>query len=225
MSRTITLTFDNGPTTAVTPKVLNVLARRDIRATFFVLGQNLESAATKALVQRAHEEGHWIGNHTYTHAVPLGETTDVDAPAKEIARTQELIGAFAHPNKMFRPFGGGGVIGPHLLSSGAFELLQAAQYTCVLWNSIPHDWDDPNGWVETAIGQARELDWTLTVLHDYDTGGMRHLESYIDRALAEGFAFRQEFPPDCVPMVRGVPVLPMEAFVSGPTRALSPQET
>lgn len=216
MNRSITLTFDNGPTSAVTPGVLDVLARHDIRATFFVLGRNLESKETKALVQRAAEEGHWIGNHTYSHAVPLGTTTDPDAPGKEIGVTQELIGQLAHPDKLFRPFGGGGILGPHLLSVGAFELLKAAHYTCVLWNSIPRDWVDPDGWPETALAQARCLDWTLTVLHDYETGAMRHLESYIEEARAEGFSFRQDFPPDCVPMVRGEPVLPMEAFVSNP---------
>lgn len=225
VSRSITLTFDNGPTAGVTAEVLDVLARHGIRATFFVLGQNLESKETRALVQRAADEGHWIGNHTYTHDVPLGETTDPDAPNKEIGRTQELIGDLAHPDKLFRPFGGGGILGGHLLSWGAFEFLKAARYTCVVWNSIPRDWDDPEGWTETALAQARQLDSTLTVLHDYETGAMRNLESYIEKALAEGFSFQQAFPPDCVPMVRGVPTLPMESFISSPTTALSPQET
>jgi hypothetical protein len=198
---------------------------REIRATFFVLGQNLESRETKALARRAAEEGHWIGNHTYTHEVPLGETTDQDAPHKEIARTQALIGALAHPDKLFRPFGGGGILGRHLLSRGAFEFLRAGRYTCVLWNSIPRDWDDPDGWVQTALAQARQLDWALTVLHDYETGAMRNLASYIDKALAEGFRFRQEFPSDCVAMVRGEPMVAMDAFIADPTKTLSPQET
>lgn len=225
MSRPITLTFDNGPTTAVTPHVLDVLARYDIRATFFVLGRNLMSKKAMAQARRASDEGHWIGNHTYTHDVPLGATTDPDAPLKEIGRTQDLIGHLAHPDRLFRPFGGGGVLGTHLLSPEAFELLKTNRYTCVFWNSIPHDWDDPAGWVDTALAQARQLEWTLTVLHDYETGAMRHLESYIEKALAEGFSFRQEFPPACVPMVRGVPVLPMEAFIASPKTAFSPQET
>lgn len=225
MNRSITLTFDNGPAAGVTPQVLDVLARHEIRATFFVLGQNLESKAGKALARRAADEGHWIGNHTYSHEVPLGETTDPDAPRKEIGRTQELIGALTHPDRLFRPFGGGGIIAPHLLSKGAFEFLKVRRYTCVLWNSIPHDWDDPDGWPETALAQARERDWTLTVLHDYETGAMRHLESYIEKARAEGFAFRQAFPADCVPMVRGVPRRAMDAFISTPTTTSSPQET
>lgn len=223
-NRPITLTFDNGPTAAVTPHVLDVLARYDIRATFFVLGQNLLSKEAAAQAQRAADEGHWIGNHTYSHEVPLGTTTDPDAPTNEVVRTQQLIGHLAHPDKLFRPFGGGGVLGTHLLSPEAFELLKTDRYTCVFWNSIPHDWDDPEGWVETALVQARRLPWALTVLHDYETGAMRRLESFIERALAEGFSFKQEFPPDCVPMLRGAPVLPMDDFVAGPT-TLFPLET
>jgi peptidoglycan/xylan/chitin deacetylase (PgdA/CDA1 family) len=223
--RAITLTFDNGPTAGVTPHVLDVLARHDIRASFFVLGQNLESKETRAMMRRAADEGHWIGNHTYTHDVPLGETTDPDAPAKEIGRTQALIGNLAHPDKFFRPFGGGGILGPHLLSPGALEFLKAARYTCVLWNSIPADWDNPDGWPETALAQARQHDWTLTVLHDYETGAMRNLERYIEQARADGFTFRQAYPPDCVPMVRGVPLVPMDDFIASPTTAPFPQET
>ena len=103
--------------------VLDVLARHGIRATFFVLGRNLASKETKALVRRAAEEGHWIGNHTYSHAVPLGTTTDPDAPAKEIGATQALIGELAHPDKLFRPFGGGGILGPHLLIPAAASVV------------------------------------------------------------------------------------------------------
>lgn len=225
MNRSITLTFDNGPTVAVTPAVLDVLARQKVLATFFVLGQNLQSKETRALIQRAAEEGHWIGNHTYTHAVPLGVTTEPAASEQEIGRTQKLIGSHAHPDKLFRPFGGGGKIGPHLLSREAFEFLKSGGYTCVLWNSIPHDWDDPDGWAETSLRHARQLSWTLAVLHDYETGAMRNLESYIENARSEGFTFRQEFPPDCVPMVRGTVALPMDAFISNPKTIQTPQET
>jgi peptidoglycan/xylan/chitin deacetylase (PgdA/CDA1 family) len=225
MSRSITLTFDNGPAAAVTPHVLDVLARHGIRATFFVLGQNLASKEGLALACRAREEGHWIGNHTYTHDVPLGASSDPFAPQQEIGRTQALIGELTHPDRLFRPFGGGGVLGPHLLSRAALAFLREGRFTCVLWNSIPRDWDDPEGWPRTALAQARELDWTLSVLHDYETGAMTQLEPYIEQALAEGFRFRQEFPPDCVPLVRGVPVHPMEAFVSNGQPSSFPQET
>ena len=84
----------------------------------------------------------------------------------------------------------------------------------MLWNAIPHDWDRPDEWVETALTQCRSLPWALVVLHDYDTGAMVHLEDFIQRALAEGARFRQEFPPECVPMVRGQEMMPMAEMVT-----------
>src|SRR5689334_1276457 len=87
----VTLTFDNGPDPAVTPHVLDVLAAHGLRATFFVVGEQL--ARARELAERAHAEGHWIGNHTWTHRAPFGRLDDASAPHREIERTQALIGA------------------------------------------------------------------------------------------------------------------------------------
>jgi peptidoglycan/xylan/chitin deacetylase (PgdA/CDA1 family) len=69
----LTVTFDNGPEPSITPGVLDVLARRGVRTTFFVIGSKLASRDARACAERAHAEGHWIGNHTWTHSRPLGE--------------------------------------------------------------------------------------------------------------------------------------------------------
>lgn len=214
MIRDVTLTFDNGPTEAVTPHVLDVLARFGIKSTFFVLGQNLQSSQTLALVERAVREGHWIGNHTFTHTIPLGLSPDEATAKHEIGDTQDLIAAHAHKNRLFRPFGGGGFLNRELLSSAALDFLVSGGYTCVLWNAVPHDWDDPDGWVETALAQCRTLPKALVVLHDYDTGALKHLETFLQRALDEGAQFRQDFPPECVPLLRGTAVLPIDDFVA-----------
>ena len=71
----VTLTFDNGPEPSVTPRVLDVLARRGVRTTFFVIGNKLLTRDARACTERAHAEGHWIGNHTWTHSRPLGSAT------------------------------------------------------------------------------------------------------------------------------------------------------
>ena len=68
----IALSFDNGPDPSTTPKVLDVLAAREIPALFCVLGERLARPELRRLTERAHAEGHWIANHTYTHSVPLG---------------------------------------------------------------------------------------------------------------------------------------------------------
>lgn len=210
----VTLSFDNGPEPAVTPRVLQVLERFGLKATFFVLGAKLADPARRALAARAHGAGHWIGNHTRTHAVPLGNIADPATLVDEICGTQALIGELAHPDRLFRPFGGGGELGPHLLNSYALNVLERERMTCVLWNAVPRDWQNPKGWVETALGQCRAQPWTLLVLHDLPTGAMDRLEEFIQRALAAGARFRQDFPADCVPLVRGAAVAPLEPYLT-----------
>jgi peptidoglycan/xylan/chitin deacetylase (PgdA/CDA1 family) len=210
----LTLSFDNGPDEGVTPFVLDTLARRGIRATFFVLGHKLAKPSGLRLATRAHAEGHWIGNHTYSHTTPFGLRDDRDGAEEEIGRTQRLIGGLAHPRKLFRPFGGGGYLDRRLFNPAVVDYLKREQFTCVLWNSIPRDWVDPDGWVETALTQVRAQPATLMVLHDLPTGAMAHLDRFLDAALALGTRFLQEFPSDCVPIMKGAVVRPLEPYVA-----------
>lgn len=199
----LTLTFDNGPTPGVTGEVLDLLAARAIRASFFVIGQKVATPEGQALAARAHAEGHWIGNHTWTHSVPLGLRPGPDVAEAEIGRTQRAIGALAHPDRLFRPFGGGGRLGPHLLSGHAADWLREGRFTCVLWNAIPRDWAEPDDWMERALAQCAAQPWSLMVLHDLPTGAMRHLPRFLDAVRAAGGRMRQDFPPACVPLWRG----------------------
>lgn len=210
----VTLTFDNGPEPAATPRVLDVLAAFGIKATFFVLGDKLADPARRALAKRAHAEGHWIGNHTRTHAVPLGLVADDKTVFDEILDTQALIGELAHPDRLFRPFGGGGEIGRHLLNAAALKVLREERMTCVLWNAVPRDWEDPRGWAEVALAQCLAQPWTVLVLHDLPTGAMGRLKIFIERVLDHGGVFRQDFAPQCVPILRGEPVAPLEPYVT-----------
>lgn len=211
----VTLTFDNGPEPEATPAVLEVLRRRGLRASFFVLGHKLADPARRALAERAHAEGHWIGNHTFTHAVPLGEQPDDGRTAEaEIGRTQELIGELAHPDRLFRPFGGGGRLGPHLLGEATLAYLLRHRFTCVLWNAVPGDWRDPDGWVERALARCRAPSPVTLVLHDLPTGAMRHLDRFLGRLAERGARFVQDFPESCLPMRRGAAGPAMDGFVT-----------
>ncbi len=188
----LTLTFDNGPDPQATPRVLDVLAERAIKATFFVVGEQLREH--RALAERAHAEGHWIGNHTLTHPRPLGASPR----ARHEIEAVEL-GELMHPDKLFRPSGAGGDLEPGLLNREAVDTLVAGGYTCVLWNAVPGDWEDPEGWVDRALEQVAQHDWTLLVLHDVRDAAAPKLEAFLDRVEA---TFRQDFPPACVP-IRG----------------------
>jgi peptidoglycan/xylan/chitin deacetylase (PgdA/CDA1 family) len=210
----LTLSFDNGPEPEVTPAVLDALRRRGLKATFFVLGHKLREPARRALAERSRDEGHWIGNHTFSHATPLGERSEPNAPELEIGRAQEALGALAHADRFFRPNGGGGNLDRRLLSRRAVDYLVEGGYSCVLWNSIPRDWADPEGWVERALAQCAAQDWTLTVLHDLPTGAMRRLDAFLDELEARGIELRQDFPPDCMPIRSGQVAAPLDAYVT-----------
>jgi peptidoglycan/xylan/chitin deacetylase (PgdA/CDA1 family) len=173
-----------------------VLGERGLRATFFVVGQALREH--RALAERAHAEGHWIGNHTWSHPRPLGSAGA--GAVDEIATTQALIGDLAHPDKLFRPSGSGGDLEPGLVNDAVMEKLVAGGYTCVLWNAVPRDWEDP-GWVETALRQLSGQEWTVLVLHDVAGAAADRLEEFLDRA-AE-VTIRQDFSPSVLPIVRG----------------------
>ena len=212
--RRLTLSFDNGPTPTTEP-VLEVLRAHDVRASFFVCGANVATAEGAALTAQAKRDGHWIGNHTYSHDVELGRVdADLDVCEAEIGRTQDLLGDLSEPERWFRPSGGGGNLGPDLLSRAAVDYLSANRYSLVLWNSIPRDWEDPDGWPDRALAQIEQQPWTLTVLHDVGTGAMDRLAEFLERVLRDGVEVVQQFPPSCVPILRGEHVLPLDGLVA-----------
>jgi peptidoglycan-N-acetylglucosamine deacetylase len=209
----LTFTFDNGPEAKVTPAVLDCLARHNIKATFFVMGRKAVTPEGDPLVRRASEEGHWIGNHTFTHSAPLGRL-DGAAALDDFSKAERALEWLQQPRKLFRP-PGSGELGKHLLLPAIVERLRAGGYSCVLWNSVPRDWLDPQGWLERAVADCRSRDWTLLVLHDLPTGAMAHLDEFITRLDRLGVEITQEFPPDCVPILDGKVVLPLDAYVNG----------
>ena len=193
--------------------MLAVLKDEKILATFFVLGAKLAEPARRKLAERAHAAGHWIGNHTMTHGTPLGKLEEAGKARSEILDAQQLIGGLSHPDRLFRPFGGGGKLGPHLLNPEALAVLRAEKMTCVLWNAIPRDFAEPESWVQRALKQCRAQPWTLLVLHDLPNGAMAHLPAFIAAARKQGASFSQDFPPECVPIRRGQALAPLDSYV------------
>jgi peptidoglycan/xylan/chitin deacetylase (PgdA/CDA1 family) len=201
----VTLTFDNGPDpSGTTGFVLDEMARRGILASFFVVGRQLARPGARDLAERARDAGHWIGNHTLTHKFMFGDSDDASLVEREIGETQAIIGDLAHPDRLFRPNGGGGVISQRLLSASAVSYLVNGGYTCVLWTSVPRDWEPGAAWVDRCLADVEAQEWALVVVHDLPSGGMAHLPALLDRIAATGAEFVQNFPPACVPIRRGV---------------------
>lgn len=124
------LTFDDGPNEPWTSKLLDVLARADVRATFFLIGKYVRQRPD--LVREIRDAGHLIGNHTVTHPWLM-----VESPRKV---REELAGCNAaledvlgEPVRFFRP--------PH--GSRRPDVLRAARdlgLTPVMWNAMGYDW-------------------------------------------------------------------------------------
>jgi peptidoglycan/xylan/chitin deacetylase (PgdA/CDA1 family) len=195
----VTLTFDNGPHAQGTPHLLDVLARRSLKATFMLVGEYLRDPELRKLAQRIRDEGHAIGNHTLTHGVPLGKRPGRDVAEREIGETQRLLGELA-TGRLFRPNGDKGRLGEHMLSEDAVDYLCAHRYTAISWNCVPEDWVMPaDAWVARAQDTMKTQEWTLLVLHDYCAeSAMKHVGPFLDRLIAEDYEFSMQFPPECV---------------------------
>lgn len=225
----LTITFDNGPDPECTPFVLDILKKRDIKATFFVCGQGnrlhpalrAKSDESQRILARAKAEGHWIGNHSLTHTVELGTTNDPKVIEREIGRNQELLGDL-NDQRLFRPYMGGGDVCERTYSPEAVQYLCDGNYTAVMFNCVPRDWVNPDGWPEVALEEMESIDWTLLIVHDVERyGGMKHLERFLDKVIERKIEIVQEFPPDCVPIREGEVVGSLEGMICGaePERA------
>ena len=99
-NKKIVLTFDDGPDPRWTPRILDILRREGVKATFFMVGENIEHYP--AIVARLWDEGHEIGNHSYTHANLA--LTGTRRTLLEIAATQRAIESVTgHTTTLFRP--------------------------------------------------------------------------------------------------------------------------
>src|SRR5437899_11241226 len=99
----IAMTFDDGPSATLTPKLLDILAAHQIKVTFFVIGENV--AEHHEIVARAAREGHEIGNHSWSHP-NFGKMSD-DNVRSQLRRTDDAIRSATgnRPNLMRPPYG------------------------------------------------------------------------------------------------------------------------
>ena len=136
----VALTFDDGPSAEWTPKILDILKQKGVKATFFIVGSNGET--NPGLVQRLLAEGHEIGNHTFTHP-NLGEAS-AEVSRLEINATQRLVEALTGRSmRLFRPpfFGDAEPTTPNEIAP--VKLAQSLGYVTVGLRVDPDDWQGP----------------------------------------------------------------------------------
>lgn len=133
------LTFDDGPS-LVTPKILDILSKEDVKASFFVIGKYVE--ARPEIVKRAYEEGHYIANHTYSHNNSILYKSS-ESFTNEIKKTDiaigNAIGVDGYSSLIFRfP---NGFMSPQYKAKKKemAKLLSQMNYTYIDWNCLNND--------------------------------------------------------------------------------------
>lgn len=176
----IALTFDDGPHPKYTAEILDILGAYNVKATFFQVGQNVMDHPD--LARRVREEGHEIGNHTYTH--PKLSTIAELALARELEQTadtlQAITGGTPH---LFRP--PEGVISREILSLAA-----QMEYQPVLWSVDTRDWahTPTEKIVQHVLSTVQDGD--IILFHDYVVGNSptpAALRQLLPALIARGF--------------------------------------
>jgi peptidoglycan/xylan/chitin deacetylase (PgdA/CDA1 family) len=198
VSKRLALTFDDGPTTQFTARVLNILAAEQVPATFFMIGACIDKH--RDLAERVHDEGHLLGNHTYDHYTAAIQTPDdvmktVERGADAVAR---ITGE--HP-RWFRPVRG-------QVTGALMQAVAAAGHDLAMWSVSrgAEAADDDASAVRDHYIESIE-DGAVVIFHDgigrssFDITGpdgrlmtqrtaeIVALPEVIDRYLADGYEF------------------------------------
>lgn len=172
--KVVYLTFDDGPSETVTPQILDILKEENVKATFFIVGHALEkSDVAKEILKRESEEGHSIGNHTYSHNYKYlypNKTVSVDNFMSDIEKTNSAIREVLGEDFSVRAirFPGG-----HMTWKGTKaldEVLWAKDYHYVDWNSLSKDSEgkskNADQLFEQVIETAKGREKAVVLMHD-----------------------------------------------------------
>jgi peptidoglycan/xylan/chitin deacetylase (PgdA/CDA1 family) len=176
--KVLALTFDDGPDPEVTPLVLDMLKKNEIKATFFLIGRKIKGNET--IIRRIMEEGHFIGAHSFSHG-NFFSFYPPEKMKKEFRETSELLfQATGKKIRLFRP--PYGVINPFVRKA-----LKNLNYHVIGFSNRLYDTvnKDPEAVTERFRQQLSEGD--IVVLHDTYPGVVHILEKILDEALKKGY--------------------------------------
>lgn len=181
--KNIALTFDDGPDLKYTPQILDILQEKQVKATFFVVGMQVNKYPE--VLKRIEDEGHLVGNHSYYH--PNFTKLSSDELAEEINNTDDKIfEVLGHVPTMVRPPYGS-------LNDEVKQQLHDMDKEIVLWNIDPRDWDGSSveDMFDNIMDNAR--DGGNILLHSF---GSKHVANtvkllplIIDKLTEEGYSF------------------------------------
>ncbi len=171
----VAITFDDGPHSVYTEQLLDGLKERIVVATFFVVGSNI--SGNEELIKRMSDEGHLIGNHTYTH-VELEKISEQEQK-EEILKTNEMITNITGKSVEFiRP-----PFGSYNRDRNTFGMY------VVLWDVDPRDWCiyDVNQVVESVVNEVEDGD--IILFHDIFESSVEAALKVIDELKSRGYEF------------------------------------
>lgn len=172
----VALTFDDGPHQTCTPALLDGLKQRGVKATFFLMGENI--AGKEALVQRMQEEGHLIGNHSYRHIQMTKE--GAEQACAEIKQTEEIIRSItgSRPEYLRPPYG-----------AWNEQLECRVNLTTVLWNVDSLDWKLQN--TERIVRRVEKdvKSGDIILMHDIFKTSVEAALRIVDDLQKQGYEF------------------------------------
>ena len=172
----VALTFDDGPHRIYTKNLLDGLRERGVKATFFVVGENIPG--NEDLIQQMEADGHLIGNHTYDHA-DISKLSD-EENCRELQKTSDLV-------KEITGYGTAYVRPPF----GNWKDTMDCRVTMisVKWTIDTLDWKSKN--VTEIIGKVMQQisDHDIILMHDYYETSVEAALQIVDRLQQEGYEF------------------------------------
>jgi peptidoglycan/xylan/chitin deacetylase (PgdA/CDA1 family) len=176
----IALTFDDGPSAKLTPKLLDLLGAHHIKATFFVIGQNVVDHPE--IVARAAREGHEIGNHSWSH--PAFAKMSDEAVRRELQKTDEAIrnATGNRPSLLRPPYGS-------ITARQKKWINEEFGYKIIMWDVDPLDWKRPGPMAVTNRIVRNTRAGSIVLSHDIHPGTIEAMPAAIDQLEAKGFKF------------------------------------
>lgn len=176
----IAMTFDDGPSATLTPKLLDLLAARKIKATFFVVGQNAREYP--AILARAAKEGHEIANHSWSHP-NLAKMSD-EAVRRELQKTDDAIkdATGERPTLMRPPYGS-------ITARQKTWMHDNFGYRVIIWDVDPLDWKRPGPSVVTSRIVHGAVPGSIILAHDIHPPTIEAMPATFEQLQAKGFKF------------------------------------
>lgn len=176
----IALTFDDGPDPELTPPLLDLLGERGIKATFYVIGRNAQRHPE--IVRRAFDEGHEIGNHTWSHRFLTTQRTR--SIVEELVKTDDVVSGIIgeSPATLRPPYG---AVTPSLAAWARHQF----GYETMLWSVDSKDYEgaDATEIVSRLVDQTTA--GSIILCHDIVPATLEAMPEALDRLLDRGLRF------------------------------------